>query len=271
MIKALQPNHSLARRVALLAVAMLTLVLATISIIMSVVAEDKSRDRIVLWVGDKVTSVADSVDAFDTTSRMMTDRDYRPFRGKFAERFELDAEAGMLKSWGMLLNDDFATVDAFHQQSGGVATIFMRKGDDFERISTSLKKQDGQRAVGTLLDRNHPAYPLMLAGKTYTGRATLFGRGYMTHYEAVKDAADQVVAILFIGFDITSFQTTLNKLVDETRFFDTGATLVIDPRQRDEDAVFVAHPTEAGKKVLEAYPKAGALLAALRGSPEVFV
>jgi methyl-accepting chemotaxis protein len=271
MIKALTTNHSLARRVSLQAVAMLAVVLVSISAVMAVVAEADARDRIVQWVGDKAGSVADSIDAFDATTRMMTDRDYKPFRRKFADKFELDAASGMLKSWGMLLNGDFAEVDMFHELNGGVATIFMRKGDDFERISTSLKKQDGQRAVGTVLDRKHPAYALMLQGNTYTGRAVLFGKPYMTHYEAVKDAGGQVVGILFIGFDVTSFQSSLEKLVGEARFFASGSTVVIDPRSNDADAVFVVHPTAAGQKVLEAYPQAAGTLAAMRTSPKAFV
>jgi methyl-accepting chemotaxis protein len=266
-----QRQSSVARRVALLAVVMLAAVLALISGAMSVVAEASSRERLLEWTGDKAASVADSVDAFDATARMMTDRAYRPSRQKFGEKFELDAQAGMLKSWGMLLNNDFSEVDTFNRTNGGVATIFMRKGDDFERISTSLKKENGERAMGTLLVRSHPAYPLMIEGKTYTGRAVLFGKPYMTHYEAVKDEAGKVVGILFIGFDVTDFQASLDKLVAEARYFDSGGTYVIDPRQSNAEAVFVSHPTAAGKKVLEVNPGADAMLSELRATPEVFV
>jgi methyl-accepting chemotaxis protein len=262
---------SLSRKVPLLAVAILAVVLASITLVMSSVAEQGSRDRIVLWVGDKTQSIANSIDGFDATARLMTDRAYKPFRKKFADNFELDAEAGHLKSWGMLLNGDTAEVDAFNLANGGVATIFMRKGDDFERITTSLKKEDGQRAVGTLLSRTHPAYKLMFEGGQYTGRAVLFGVPYMTHYEAIKDAEGKVVGILFIGFDIADFQASLQKMVDETRFFETGATAVIDPRQDNADAVFVIHPTAGGKKVLEVQPDAGEMLTEMRASPEVWV
>ena len=264
-------NRSLARRVALLAVAMLSGVLVTISVVMSLVAEDRSRERIVQWVGDKTQSVADSVDAFDATARLMTDRAYRPFRTKFSEFFELDEASGLIKSWSFRLNGETGDVDDFHKATGGVATVFMRKGEDFERVTTSLKKENGERALGTLLARDHPAYPLMQQGKTYTGRAVLFGKPYMTHYEALKDQAGKVVGILFIGFDISDFQVTLQKLVGEARFFESGATVIIDPRKSDAEAVFVVHPTAAGKKVLEAYPAAGPLLASLRATPDAFV
>ncbi|MGE0097493.1 MAG: Cache 3/Cache 2 fusion domain-containing protein [Hydrogenophaga sp.] len=267
----LSSTQSVARRVSLLSVSMLAGALVLISGVMAVVAEGRSRDQMVEWAGDKAASVANSVDAFDATARMMTDRAYRPFRQKFAEKFELDASAGMLKSWGMLLNGDFSEVDTFNRTNGGVATIFMRKGDDFERVSTSLKKENGERAMGTLLARNHPAYPLMLDGKAYTGRAVLFGKPYMTHYEAMRDEAGKVVGILFIGFDIADFQASLDKLVGEARFFDSGGTYIIDPRTSNAEAVFVSHPTAAGKKVLDVNPGADAMLTRLRESPQAFV
>jgi methyl-accepting chemotaxis protein len=262
---------SVARRVALLAVAMLATVLALISGAMSLVAESSSRDRMVEWAGDKASSVADSVDAFDATARLMTDRAFKPFRQKFGEKFELDEQAGMLKSWGMLLNNDFSEVDTFNRTNGGVATIFMRKGDDFERISTSLKKENGERAMGTVLVRSHPAHPLMLEGKPYTGRAVLFGKPYMTHYEPVKDEAGKVVGIVFIGFDVADFQASLDKLVADTRFFDSGGAYIIDPRASNAEAVFVSHPTAAGKKVLEVQSGAEAMLTELRAGSDVFV
>ncbi len=267
-------NHahgSVARRLSLQTLIMLTVVLAAISAVITVVAESRSRERIVQWVGDKVQSVADSMDAFDATARMLTDRAYKPFRAKFADTFELDAEQGTLASWFMVLNNDYTEVDAFQEATGGVATVFMRKGDDFERVTTSLKNEKGERAMGTLLARSHPAYPLMLEGKTYTGRASLFGTPYMTHYEAIKDTGGRVVGILFIGFDITDFQTSLVKVVNEARFFESGASFVIDPRQKDADAVFVVHPEAGGKKVLDVYPDAGPLLARLRQQPNALV
>ncbi|MEZ5665722.1 MAG: Cache 3/Cache 2 fusion domain-containing protein, partial [Burkholderiaceae bacterium] len=264
------PTRSLARRVALLSVALLAAVLVITSGVMAMVAEGRSRDRIVLWVGDKAQSVADSIDAFDLTARLMTDRAYKPFRRKYADVFEVSADGTMLTSWGMLLNGDFTEVDLFHEQNGGVASIFQRKGDDFERITTSLKQADGERANGSMLERTHPAYPLMLEGKNYTGRTMMFGRPYMTHYESIKNAAGEVVAILSIGFDMTDFQTSLEQVVSEARFFDTGATYVIDPRQSNAEAVFVVHPTAAGKKVLEVQPQAEAMLTRLREETNAF-
>ena len=247
--------------------ALLAVVLLVVSTLIALVAESRTRDRLVEITGDKVQSIADTVDAMDITARQLTERAYKPFRAQFPVTLEIDTANNTLLSGAEVLNGQLAQVDGFEQNTGGNATIFMRNGDDFVRITTSVKKENGERAVGTQLARAHPAYPLMLQGKNYTGRAVLFGKPYMTHYEPVRNAAGAVVGILYIGFDMSDFQNSLLAMVKEARFFESGGTLVIDPRQTNDQAVFVSHPTATGKKVLEAFPDADALLTQLRAQP----
>jgi methyl-accepting chemotaxis protein len=105
---------------------------------------------------------------------------------------------------GRTLNLDFTMVDNFTSQSGLVATIFARDGDDFVRVTTSILKLDGQRAVGTPLDRSQPAYRDALSGTEHTGFATIFGKQYLANYHPVRDAAGRTIAILFVGLDVTA-------------------------------------------------------------------
>ena len=65
----------------------------------------------------------------------------------------------------------------------------------------ALRNAEDERVIGTALDHKHPAYALMLEDKPYTGRARLFGRDYMTHYEPLTDAEGRTVGILFVGQD----------------------------------------------------------------------
>ena len=59
---------------------------------------------------------------------------------------------------GKTVNLDFSLVDRLSSvYKKSVATIFVRQGEDFVRVSTSLKKEDGSRAVGTVLDAASPA------------------------------------------------------------------------------------------------------------------
>jgi len=115
-----------------------------------------------------------------------------------------DRQVGILRSGSRVLNLDFSLPDGFTRQTGMVATVFARDGDDFIRVTTSVRKLDGERAVGTVLDRSGPAYTDAFQGRTHMGYAIIFGKQYITHYEPVKDASGKVVGILFVGLDVTA-------------------------------------------------------------------
>lgn len=112
---------------------------------------------------------------------------------------------------GTPLNKDHSIPDAFSAKNvGAVATIFVRGGEDFIRISTSLKRSgssdasDADRASDTTLSREHPAYAAILAGNSYAGTAILYGAVHMTDYTPIKDAGGKVIGIKFVGIDISN-------------------------------------------------------------------
>ncbi|MDQ2184998.1 Cache 3/Cache 2 fusion domain-containing protein [Alcaligenaceae bacterium A4P071] len=74
-----------------------------------------------------------------------------------------------------ILNLNFTLPDRFTERTSGVATIFVKRGGDFVRVSTSLKDANGQRAMGTLLAPDSPAYAQLSKGQSFSGPATLFG------------------------------------------------------------------------------------------------
>jgi len=91
------------------------------------------------------------------------------------------------------IKPDFKVCDRFTAiTKGSVATIFRREGDDFLRIATSLKKEDGSRAVGTFLGKTHPGYAYLMRGEPYVGKATLFGKEYITKYTPIKNEREKL-------------------------------------------------------------------------------
>jgi len=120
------------------------------------------------------------------------------------------------------VNNDMSVVDQYAALTRGNATVFVRDGDDFFRIATSLKKADGQRAVGTYLGKKHPGYQTLMAGDTYQGYAQLFGNEYMTVYKPVMDSANKVIGILYIGFNINDSMSSLRETVKALVIEETG-------------------------------------------------
>ncbi|MDQ0568630.1 methyl-accepting chemotaxis protein [Variovorax paradoxus] len=206
------------------------------------------------YANAKAEAIARSLDIFDRTMQMTAENAYGVFRRQFAATFVVeDAAQGVVSSFGVPINGgSTAEVDAFARDFPGAnATVFVAQGEDFRRVTTSVKKENGERAIGTLLDRKSAAYPLLRSGKRFVGRVTLFGRPYITVYDPVRDAAGQVVAVLYIGLDISRQQASFGEAVGQTRIFDTGGLYIIDPGADPAAATLVFHPSATGKKLSE--------------------
>jgi methyl-accepting chemotaxis protein len=101
-----------------------------------------------------------------------------------------------------VLNLDFSLPDGFTAKTGSLATVFARD-DDFVRVTSSVRKQDGDRTAGTPLDRSQPAYTDVSQGRNHLGYAIIFGRQYLTHCEPIRGNGGQIIGILFVGLNIT--------------------------------------------------------------------
>jgi methyl-accepting chemotaxis protein len=184
--------------------------------------------------------LADQLNTFHSTLRESTQRLSGLFEKRFGAGLSVRADqpvavAGVqtpsLYLGNEVLNNNFEEVDEFKQMSGGVATVFVRSGEDFIRVSTSLAKQDGNRAIGTVLDRQGAAYRRVVSGQTYIGRAVLFDRSYMTQYSPVRDSSGQVIAVLFIGFDYTDAQNAQFENLKRFRIGQTGSLALLDEQK----------------------------------------
>ena len=94
---------------------------------------------------------------------------------------------------------DNSVVDAVAKEHGGSATIFVKAGNEYVRVATTVKKEDGSSAVGTALDATSPAIAKISKGEAYYGDATVFGKPYVAGYEPIKDASGAVIGAYFVG------------------------------------------------------------------------
>ena len=219
-------NRSVARQVTLTAIALVALVLVLVGLAIAVLTERSTRAQVVASVGDTAQSVAQSLDAADNTNRELVQLTMKGFRSYFEATMQLDEASGELRSYRALVNEDYGSVDKFASETGGIATVFAKKGDDFVRITTSVKNDKGERQMGTPLGRTDPAYATVSKGEPYTGVTVVNGKPFMGHYLPAKDASGKVIALLFIGNDISVFHAMLQKQVAQTKFFEHGGTYV---------------------------------------------
>jgi len=111
--------------------------------------------------------------------------------------------------------------DKIKETLGAECTIF----DGNKRVSTSIKKAGGERAVGTTLDNEAIVRAVLKEGGTYLGQNIIFGKKYITGYAPLKDAEGHVNGMLFLGLSMDKLNMLIAKAVGYAML--SGILLVI--------------------------------------------
>ena len=111
---------------------------------------------------------------------------------------------------------DHRIVDRATSYVGGNATLFVYDdaSQQFVRRTTNVKKENGDRAVGTQLAADHPGQAMIRRGQAYKGPAMLFGRRFYTAYQPVFDPAGKVIGIVYVGIPTAQLDAMLWQAID---------------------------------------------------------
>ena len=237
-----------------------SLILLTFTSVVNYNLKQQADAQAVTDVTERTQFVVDMLNIFDADLRNQASDALKVFKGNFKDGFELDtartvdvagAATPVLKSGGKDLNGDLSFTDRLTSEIGAVATVFVKSGDDFIRISTSLKNDKGERAIGTPLNHASPAYKTLTDGKGYVGLTELFNKQYMTQYDPIVDASGKVIGALFVGKDFT---VAINEVKDKIRSIKLGKSgyfYALDAREGKTYGNLFLHPTKEGKNILD--------------------
>jgi len=116
------------------------------------------EQRVQAGLQSSTALMRDSVELYDRSLSDSTERMAGTFRALLPDgEASLDAAAPVtvgerqvptLRLGTQAINLQESAVDRFAAATGGVATVFVREGDDFVRVSTSLRNAEGARALG---------------------------------------------------------------------------------------------------------------------------
>jgi hypothetical protein len=98
------------------------------------------------------------------------------------------------------IDNNFDVVDDVVKQMGGTATLFVKSGADYVRVSTNVKKPDGSRAIGTVLDPNGKVIVSINKNEAFYGDVDILGSPYTTGYEPIHDGSGAVIGIYYVGY-----------------------------------------------------------------------
>ena len=123
---------------------------------------------------------------------------------------------------------DHAIVDRAVGYTGGNATLFVYDdaSNQFVRRTTNVKKENGDRAVGTQLAPDHPGQAVVRRGEAYKGPATLFGKTFMTAYYPIVNSG-KVVGLLYVGIPMAHYETMLSHAIQNMAIAAGIATLLV--------------------------------------------
>jgi methyl-accepting chemotaxis protein len=131
-------------------------------------------------------------------------------------KFEIDSQ-GRVGRVVMTAIPDFTShemIDEIGKVTGETATLFRWQDaeQDFVRKTTNIIRDDGQRAVGTVLGKASAAYAPVAAGRTFLGEAVILGKPYYTGYHPVHDPNGKVIGILYVGVLKTNIEAFVDKI-----------------------------------------------------------
>lgn len=210
-------------------------------------------------ITEKTDLLVNMINIFDSHLRRDTGVFAKLFAEQFPEKFTLDTDtlvevAGRktptLKNGDTVLNLNNAIPDNFLASTNVVSTIFVRDGDDLVRVLTSIKTENGQRALGTILARNHPGYQRLMEGKSYSGQVILFNTPFMTQYDPIIDANGKVIGALFIGMNFGSYIKAIKEQIRSFKIGDDGYFYVVDTTPGATFGKLLIHTTQEGEDYL---------------------
>src|SRR5882672_8197427 len=154
---------------------------------------------------------------FDTRAQRDIDGNLRTLSLAFGETFpnaKIAVRDGVVDRIEIPQMPEFADhkiVDRATSYVGGTATLFVYddSSQQFVRRTTNVKKENGDRAVGTQLAADHPAQTVLRRGEAYKGPAILFGRRFYTAYQPVFGTGGKVIGIVYVGIPTAQFDTML--------------------------------------------------------------
>ncbi|MCO6043912.1 Cache 3/Cache 2 fusion domain-containing protein [Aeoliella sp. ICT_H6.2] len=156
-------------------------------------------------------------------------------------------------------------VDDVSEVVDGACTIFQRVNEagDMLRISTSVKKTNGERAVGTYIPAVHPdgsrdpVVSALLNGDRFTGRAYVVNGWWSTGYAPIRDQDDRVVGAIFYGRPQSSL-TAIREHVESLELGKSGYVYVLQGSGTEKGTYLISKGgTSDGKNIYDSQDASG--------------
>ena len=172
--------------------------------------------------------------------------------GRFAPDFAVSGNGALpsLRNGRVELNERNAEFERFTNSTGALAGVLVRKGDDLLYAATSLKKENGERAVGSALPHDFAGRARLLAGERYLGRSSVGGKDYFSSYQPIKSKDGQVIGASFVSVDGSNEVAQLKQALKIAKAGAHGYFYLLDAAPGKGQGTLLAHPAKEGANLL---------------------
>ncbi|MBV6810409.1 MULTISPECIES: Cache 3/Cache 2 fusion domain-containing protein [Xanthomonas] len=233
-------RHSLRVRLLLPVLALVLVVVVALTVVLSITEANRVRSEAEAAIGRQSLSLQT---LFAVTRTMMLDRVNSSMRQlrKEAGTQGSPSLGGEVRVADRSANDlllgqkpqanNFTLLDEVTAIHDGTATLFSHTGEDFVRISTNVKKNDGSRAIGTVLDPSGQAAAKLRNGENFYGVVDILGSPYITGYEPIFGGNDRkVIGAWYVGYEADT--QALENVVSSRRVLESGFIAVFDSKNK---------------------------------------
>lgn len=142
-----------------------------------------------------------------------------------------------------LMTNDYTLVDQLIGEENLDATIFMFHNNEFVRVSTSVRKDDGKRIMGTLINSG-PVFDKIINGQSYLGRANVEGIWHATIYEPILDKSGKLIGAFVLGRPEKGYE--IINAIKKISIGEGGYVFIIDSKGNA-----IIHPFMDGKSIID--------------------
>ncbi len=121
--------------------------------------------------------------------------------------------------------NQYDLVDSVTKIAGGIASLYIKAGDDFVCVSTS-DKVENERATGTILDPKGKPIAAIRDGKAFYGMVDILGNPFLMGYEPLRDWKGEVIGILNVGYKVDI--NVLYEIIGKSRLMQNGFLAIVD-------------------------------------------
>jgi methyl-accepting chemotaxis protein len=120
-------------------------------------------------------------------------------------------------------------INTIGRVTGESATLFVYDPatEDFVRKSTTILDASGAPILDTPLDRNGAAYPVVKAGGTYQGEASVLGTDYYAIYKPIVNLNGEPIGVVYVGIPKLEIDSVASQGLAVLAMVGAGALVLI--------------------------------------------